>query len=485
MSIIYDRLIEYSKSDAYPFHMPGHKRQLCGDVLDEISQIDITEIDGFDNLHDAEGIIQEAQIRAAKLYGAEESFFLINGSTCGILSAIAACVPSGGWLMMGRNCHKAVYHAALLGGLKTIYLYPEIKEGFSFYDGLHLDEIKNRVDEFYKLHLTEKIGAVIITSPTYEGVLSEVKDIAEFLHKKGIPLIIDEAHGAHFGLAKQIPQNSCSLGADLVIHSLHKTLPSMTQTALLHVNGTLVDRQRLRRYLSIYQTSSPSYVLMASIDRALTMMAENGEDYFKLFLERKKKLVEALQDCLRIRIYQGEDADPCKLVLSTKGSTWIGKQLYDKLRLEYNLQMEMAAGDYVVAILTIMDSEEGFTRLQQAVLELDGELEEEMCRMNNEADCFKETEYSEEHSIFLIAESEQTIAEALDLPHESIPYAQTEDRVSASFVYVYPPGVPILAPGEKITAEHIRYLQSIQEQNLDLKGIKANHMEVLKKLENC
>lgn len=485
MSIIYDSLIEYSKSDAYPFHMPGHKRRLQGDMLDRISQIDITEIDGFDNLHDAEGIIQEAQIRAAKLYGAEESFFLINGSTCGILSAIAACVPNGGWLMMGRNCHKSVYHAALIGELKTIYLYPEIKDGFSFCDGLHLGEVKNKVDEFYKAHPTEKIGAVIITSPTYEGILSEVQDIAKFLHEKGIPLIVDEAHGAHLGLAEQVPPNSCSLGADLVIHSLHKTLPAMTQTALLHVNGVLVDRQRLRRYLSIYQTSSPSYVLMASIDRALTMMAENGEDYFKLFLQQKQKLVEALQVCRRIQIYQGEDADPCKLVLSAKGSTWTGKVLYDKLRLEYGLQMEMAAGDYVVAILTVMDSEEGFSRIREAVLKLDGELDEEMNCIYAGENSAKESEKGRERKVFFATEAEYTIAEALELPHQSIPYTKAGSRVSADFVYVYPPGSPILAPGERITNQHVNILQKIQEQNLDLKGVKNNQLEVLRELENC
>ena len=480
MSKIYDSLIEYNKSNAYPFHMPGHKRHLCGDVLDEISQIDITEIDGFDNLHDAKGIIKEAQIRAARLYGAEESYFLINGSTCGILSAIAACVPNGGWLMMGRNCHKAVYHAALLGGLKTFYVYPQIEEGYSFCDGLHLDEIRDSVNKFYKLYPAEKISAVIITSPTYEGMLSEVQEIAAFLHEKRIPLIIDEAHGAHLGLAKQIPQNSCVLGADLVIHSLHKTLPAMTQTALLHVNGTLVDRQRLRRYLSIYQTSSPSYVLMASIDRALTIMEENGEDYFKLFLERKKKLLQTLQDCKIIRVYQGGYTDPCKLLLSTKGSLWTGKTLYDKLRLEYNLQMEMAAGDYVVAILTVMDSEEGFVRLQKAILELDDELDKEMTDSKNKVHSCQNVERREKPSMLFKAEPEYTIAEALDRPHEEVPYMQAEGRVSADFVYLYPPGVPLLAPGEIITDDHICYLQKVQEQKLDLKGLKSNRISVLK-----
>ena len=476
MSTIYDRLIEYSKTDAYPFHMPGHKRHLNGDVLSDVSSIDITEIDGFDNLHDAQEIILEAQQKAAALYGAEESFFLVNGSTCGILSAVAACVHNGGWLMMGRNCHKAVYHASLLGNLNTIYLYPEVKEGFSFYDGFHLNYIKNEVEMFYKEHPTEKIGAVIITSPTYEGIISDVKEIADFLHEKNIPLIVDEAHGAHLGLSELVPGNSCAHGADIVIHSLHKTLPAMTQTAILHVNGDMVDRQRLRRYLSIYQSSSPSYVLMASIERALTMMSQDGEKYFKEFLFQKNKLLQALNACKRIQIYQGKDADCCKLILSTRGSVWTGKELYDKLRLEYNLQMEMAAGDYVVAIMTVMDSEEGFERLKHAIIDLDTKLDGEMDSWDGQS-AMQETD-SVKYPCSVKAK--YSIAYALEQQQIFVSVNDAEDRICADFVYVYPPGIPILVPGEQITKEHISYINTIQKQNLDLKGIIHNQIRVLK-----
>lgn len=478
MKTIYDRLIEYSKTDAYPLHMPGHKRLLKGDVLNDISSIDITEIDDFDNLHDAEGMILEAQKRAASMYGAEESFFLVNGSTCGILSAVAACVSDGGWLMMGRNCHKAVYNAALIGNLKTVYLYPEEKDDFSFYEGFTMDYIREEVECFCREHPGEKIGAVIITSPTYEGIISDVELIAKYLHEKGIPLIVDEAHGAHLGLSGLVPKNSCNNHADIVIHSLHKTLPAMTQTAILHVNGELVDKQRLRRYLSIYQSSSPSYVLMASIDRALTMMRQDGERYFKEFLHRRNQLYEVLKVCKRIQAYRGTDADPCKLVLSTRGSIWTGKELYDKLRLEYNLQMEMAAGDYVVAILTVMDVEEGFERLACAVVELDAKLDEE-CTKEGRKD-YKEIDESVTCRMQLnSAKAEYSIAEALELPQTIVNLDKAENRICADFVYVYPPGIPILVPGEIITEEHILYFNTIQKQNLDLKGINNNQIRVL------
>ncbi len=483
MSVIYDRLNEYCGSDAYPFHMPGHKRRLKGDILNDITAIDITEIDGFDNLHDAQELLLEAQQRAARVYGAEESFFLVNGSTCGILSAVAACVKTGGWLMMGRNCHKAVYHAALLGRLNIIYMYPDVKDGFSFCDGFGPDMIRAEVEKFYNTHPGEKLGAVIITSPTYEGIISNVKEIADYLHGEGIPLIVDEAHGAHLGMSKSIPENSCMHGADIVIHSLHKTLPAMTQTAILHVNGQLVDRQRLRRYLSIYQTSSPSYVLMASIDRALTMMEKDGEKYFKDFLNRKSKLVRALEECKRIRIYRGDDADPCKLVLSTRGSIWTGKQLYDKLRLGHNIQMEMAAGDYLVAIMTVMDDEDGFARLKNAVLALDAILDEEMkscigenCKAQNiKAQCLQ----GDVCTKYCSAVAEYLIAEASDLPCTLVELEEAKDRICADFIYVYPPGIPILVPGERITGEHIHYFDIIRKQNLDLKGVSHNQIRVI------
>ena len=476
MDTVYNRLMDYSLTEAYPFHMPGHKRRLEGDILSDISRIDITEIDGFDNLHDPQGIIREAQERASELYGAQESFFLINGSTCGILSAVAACVPRGGWLMMARNCHKSVYHAALLGGLKTAYLYPAMEKHFSFCSGLDAEYIKKELDAFYETHPGETIHAVLITSPTYEGVISDVRAIADFLHARRIPLIVDEAHGAHLGLAKGLPLGSCELGADIVIHSLHKTLPAMTQTALLHVNGNLVNRQKLRFFLSVYQSSSPSYVFMASIDRAVTMMQKNGEEYFESFLKRRSDLLDSLKRCKQLRVFQKEGTDPCKLVLSTGKSGMSGKLLYDTMRIKYGLQMEMAAGDYVVAILTVMDSKEGFRRLEKAVLEIDGRLE--ACENTPKSEL---TQEDAEPQKIIKAEVVCTLEEAaLRREQIQIPCEEAKGRICGAWIYVYPPGIPILAPGERIKGEHIAAVNRIRQKKLDLKGICDNQMSVLK-----
>lgn len=183
-------LMSYSESDYYPFHMPGHKRQKMGDWIPE--QIDVTEIEGFDNLHHAEGIIAEAQERIAKVFGAKYSFMLVNGSTCGLLSAICGSVKKGGRILLGRNCHKAVYHAAYLMELEAEYLYPQRTE-FGIQGSISPEEVREKLEQY------PDTEAVVITSPTYDGVVSDIRAIADIVHEKGVVLIVDEAHGAHFG----------------------------------------------------------------------------------------------------------------------------------------------------------------------------------------------------------------------------------------------------------------------------------------------
>ena len=249
---LYKELERYGDLDYYPYHMPGHKRRQLGEIPEQLLKTDITEIDGFDNLHQAEGILKEAQELAGRLYGAEETFYLVNGSTCGILSAISAALPVGGHLLMARGCHKSVYHAAYLRKLKLSYLYPKRLPEFGFSEAVTAEQVREALEQ------ESDIGAVLIVSPTYEGRIADVKAIADEVHAKGLPLIVDEAHGAHLGFADGFASGSCQAGADLVIHSVHKTLPAMTQTALLHVNGGRIDRDLLKRFLRIYHSISMS-----------------------------------------------------------------------------------------------------------------------------------------------------------------------------------------------------------------------------------
>lgn len=271
---LYQALSDYAASDFYPYHMPGHKRNPAGGEMADYHKIDITEIDDFDNLHQAEGILKEAQLRANRLYGADETFFLVNGGSGGVLAAVmAACEPLDE-ILIARNCHKSVYHAAILHGLIVRYYYPKVISEYDIFDGASAEEIGNLLDMY------PEVRAVVVTSPTYEGVLSDVPGIAAAVHERGKVLIVDEAHGSHFGLSSHLPEGAIKGGADLVIHSLHKTLPAMTQTALLHVKGDRVDREKLRKYLSMLQSSSPSYVLMASMDACMRFLEEQGQERF-------------------------------------------------------------------------------------------------------------------------------------------------------------------------------------------------------------
>lgn len=453
---LFETLDRYRKSDFYPYHMPGHKRRAEGEFTDVINGFDITEIDGFDNLHQPEGLILEIQRRAAALYGSEESYLLVNGSTGGILSAVSASVKEGGKLLMARNCHRSVYHAAYLRRLRLSYLDPELDE-YNMAEAVTPDQVREVLDA------EEGIEAVLIVSPTYEGRIADVKKIAEIVHKRGIPLIVDEAHGAHLGFSEKFAHNSCQMGADLVINSVHKTLPALTQTALLHVNGSYVNRELLKRFLKIYQTSSPSYLFMASIDNALRIIQKDGEKKFDLFYERYLHMLRELKHCrylefpyqnldqLRGRKAQKGSQDIGKLLISGKKCRISGKEIYTELRERFHLQLEMSVPDYCLAMFTVSDSKEAYERMTEACLILDSEIGKK--RQQGEA----EVENPAELTKNLIPASKKRdsipLYEAWDMEKEEVPVEYAVGRYAAEFVNLYPPGVPYIVPGEIISQQ--------------------------------
>lgn len=464
---LYEKLEEYSRSDYYPFHMPGHKRTKEMNFLNPF-QFDITEIDGFDNLHYCNGILLDAQRKASSLYEADESFFLINGTTGGLLSAIAACTTKGGSVLMARNCHKAVYHAVFLNDLQNSYIYPQTEEKYCVNGGLNPENLK-------KMLINNKnIQAVIITSPTYDGIVSDIESIAKEVHKFNIPLIVDEAHGAHFGFHPYFPDNSNKKGADIVIHSVHKTLPSLTQTALLHVNGTLVDRDKLKRYLSIYQTSSPSYVLMASIDSCVQLIKEKGAILFQEYVDELDLLRKELSKLKNIKLVDETiignhsiyDLDRSKIILSVKDTDITGKELYNTLLNKYHLQMEMAAGNYILAMTSIMDTKEGYKRLQEALFHIDKEINTIENKMELDMD-FK-------------IEKHLTIAQALEKEQIECKLEESFGEIAAEYIYLYPPGIPLIVPGEKITRDLIEQIKKYIIMGLNIEGMKDNTYQKIK-----
>lgn len=491
---LYQTLSAYCAGEDYPCHMPGHKRNPDSGEMADFYGIDITEIDGFDNLHHPEGLIKEAQERANRLYGAQETYYLVNGSTCGVLAAVMSVTKPGDEILTARNCHKAVYHAMIMQGLKPRYYYPEIIREYGIYDGVNAEKIGMLLDKY------PACKAVVITSPTYEGIISDVAAVARVVHAHGKVLIVDEAHGAHLGLFDRLRQGSVAAGADLVIHSLHKTLPAMTQTALLHVNGSLVDRERLRRYLAMLQTSSPSYVLMASMDSCIRFLEEHGEERFAFLQTQYETFCRKTAECRHICIGKMTDVsqmgyklaawDTGKIVISVRNTAMSGPQLYDILRRDYHLQMEMAADTFVLAMMTVMDTEEGWQRLADAVCAIDDRIEKEaVCREASEEEVSKyavsyglngreykdgsadQAEDTEACPYEQAAEGRMTPSQAFHSAQEAVSLEEAVGRTAAGFINLYPPGIPLIVPGEMIKETLVRQVAKSRKRGLNVQGI--------------
>ena len=461
MEGLFARLTEYGASQYYPFHMPGHKRNMPEEIgaLQGIAGLDITEIEGFDDLHAPDGILKEAQEKAAVVFGAEETFFLVNGSTAGILTAVSAAAPRGSRIIMARNCHKSVYHACFLRELEPVFLYPGTVPDYGIADCILPEQVEAALREY------PEAKAVVLTSPTYDGVVSDIEKIAEIVHRAGSILIVDGAHGAHFGFDPFFPESPVRQGADLVIQSLHKTLPALTQTALLHVNGTRVDRSVVREYERIYQTSSPSYLLMGSMDACVRLLEEGAcwggfEQRMARFYgktEELKHLRLMNRDILEKGCMKAFDAG--KLLISVKNTKITGNTLYKELLNRYYLQMEMACDTYVTAIVTPWDREEGLRRLADALLEIDKGLETQDCPQ--QAKPYPELEMS------------VPLYRALTEEKHSCPLSMAAGKTAGTYVNLYPPGIPLVVPGEVITEEVIKLIETYVRQRLNVQGVET------------
>ena len=463
---LYEKLLSISETMEYPFHMPGHKRNETESPFAEMMKLDITEIEGFDNLHHPEGIIKQEQEFAAKLYGAKETFFLVNGSTCGILSAITAVTNEGEKIIFSRNSHKSAYHALVLNGLVPIYVYPQNIEEKSFiYGKMEPETIADAMDE-------SGAKVVFLTSPTYEGVISDIKTIADEVHKRRGILIVDEAHGAHLGFHPAFPKSSVGQGADIVIQSMHKNLPSLTQTALLHICSDRVNSQQLRSKLAIFQTSSPSYLLMASMSRCLHFLDEKGDKKFEAFAERLHVFYEKTKDLQHLKVLYPQkaekifsaDFDPSKIIICAEnlfdetGREYKGKDLAKDLLQNYRLQMEMVSEKYVLAMTSICDTQEGFFRLAEALFEIDK-------RLTNGRQHMEENIPRMEKPIAAVR-----LKDALNAEKIRVLWENCVDKISAEYIYLYPPGSPIVTPGEKISSSVWEMLEHYKKLGLNVQG---------------
>ena len=551
-------LREYSEENVVPMHMPGAKRnnRLINEYMPDIGnpyEIDITEIDGFDNMHNAEGIIKAAFDRTARLYGADESLFLVNGSTAGNMAAICGVTNKGDCIIAARNCHVSVYNAIIQNELEVEYVYPQYDEKYGYYKGITLEEIKEAVEKH--LLVSENIKAVVITSPTYEGNVSDIKSIAEYLHSYNIPLIVDEAHGAHFRFSEEFPATAVECDADIVINSVHKTLPSLTQTAVMHINYGYVNVEKVRRYWNIYQSTSPSYILMGSIDRCMSIIEKDGKLLFDNYIRRLKELRGRLKQLKNIKLIESDDIS--KIVLGYRS----GKELYEVLLKRYGIQLEMSSLKYVIAMTSIFDEQSNYDRLYNALREIDEDDNQDKCMSdekacvsdgcvsegsmqndgnsenrvsgnlmlndtlkdnsihnssvavtynsadiiennniekdrNNKSNAYNKcNNYDKDISEVNIAgfnnKCAMKISEALNICDEcgyntvSMDSDDVYGRISAAMVYVYPPGIPILCPGEVVSENVVDIIKQAVDEGLEVVGLEEAGNEIRKRSILC
>ena len=466
MGNLQEKLEEYYNENYLPMHMPGHKRniELLGEKLPY--KIDVTEIDGFDDLHHASGIIKNIEEKAKKIYESKRSFILVNGSTCGILAGIRAIVNFKDKVLVARNCHKSVYNAIEINGLDPIYMLPKIGE-----DGIDRNIDCNEVEE--KLKENKDIKLVILTSPTYEGVISNIKSIVEIAHRYNVPVLVDEAHGAHLRFMENLSdKEALKGGADIVIQSLHKTLPALTSTALLHIQGDLVKEENVARELAIFETSSPSYILMSSIEECLDIIENDGKELFRKYKENLNYFYNETKSLKKLKILGNEILekenkkvendifyDYGKIVIKTDETNITGKELSNILRKDYKIELEMASIWYSIAMTSICDSKENFKRLIYALKDIDNKLktEEKQQKIENKIDIF-------------LPQKEISILDAIKNSNSKLEnYKEVEGKISKEYIWVYPPGIPLITPGEVINKDIIKKIEGFEKAGIEVR----------------
>lgn len=505
-------LDRYSKGDYYPWHMPGHKRQdvFKDDFWKNMFLRDFTEAEGLDDLHEPELFMKDSLEQMQRFYGTEKTYMMVNGATGGILTALYACAPEGASVLMGRNCHKSVCHAVSLLDLKPDYIVPELLPGTDIFADITPEQVEHALNELKEMDRLP--AAVVITSPTYEGVISDICGIKNVLVPYNIPLIVDEAHGAHLPFMPKRNLSAVAAGADLVIQSTHKTLPALTQTALLHVNRKELI-PKVERYLHIFQTSSPSYLFTQSMEKAV-VYAGNHPEVFDAYRKRLKHFRKKCKELKHIRLLQPKQTcyayDKCKLVFTVSGVRpaepgtdsrndipATGPWLAYVLAAEYQQVVEMAGAHHVILMTSFADKKKAFEHLYEILKHIDSELTE----ASNEAEAdrkdaadlglpeeLNEAEADRKDTMdpglpemgvavlcgteFHLPEQVMTPGAAWRLDSRSRKLTEAEGFIAADYVYAYPPGIAVITPGEKIDGQVIRDITQMMETGLNMIGVE-------------
>ena len=480
---IYNYLREYADQNINVFHMPGHKlaKGIPQELTQNLLQLDVTEVEGTDNLHYPEGIIKQAEELAAKAFGADKTFFLVNGSTCGIQAAIMSVCARGQKIIISRDSHKSVVSGLILSGAEPIFVYPEYNCEFGITEAISAKSIEKSLLE------NPDAVAVLITRPNYYGICSDIEEISSIVHSHNKLLIVDEAHGAHLVFNSQLPPSALQHGADICIQSAHKTLPAVTQGAYLHVKGNRIDLERLKFNLTMLQTSSPSYIIMSYLDIARELMDTEGKARLDALIDNVEWFKHEIENYDTYKVLSKKHIgnmdlkashDTTRLVISVSRLGISGYYAEKILREKFMTQVEMADNENLVFITTIADNHETFTRLLEVMKGLaEMNFQTDFVRTNQQSDI------SESASVYSgdVSHAEKFIYNGLSmkkLPYEAyaaqkeeLPLEKGKGRICAEIVTPYPPGIPILYPGEIIEQHQIQYIMSIIKAGGKVNGI--------------
>ncbi|CAM3404894.1 aminotransferase class I/II-fold pyridoxal phosphate-dependent enzyme [Cytobacillus oceanisediminis] len=476
---LFSGLLAHAKKDPVQFHIPGHKKGTGIDpefrdyIGDNALAIDLINIGPLDDLHQPKGIIKEAQDLAAEAFGADKTFFSVQGTSGAIMTMVMAVCGPGDKIIVPRNVHKSVMSAIVFSGATPIFIHPEIDEKLGISHGITTDSVSKALE----LHPDAK--GVLVINPTYFGISADLKKIVDIAHSYNVPVLVDEAHGVHIHFHDELPLSAMQAGADLAATSVHKLGGSMTQSSVLNMKGNLVSAKRVQSILSMLTTTSTSYLLLASLDVARKRLATEGRELIGKTIELAQSIRRSINEIDRLYCVGEEiletkaahDYDPTKLIISVKELGMNGFDVENWLREKHNIEVEMSDLYNILCIITPGDTEREADILVSALAELAKE------RQGN-------TEKLETQVLLPdIPVLSLTPRDAFYADTELVPFDESEGRIIAEFIMVYPPGIPIFIPGEIITKENLRYIKTNMEAGLPVQGPEDYDFKYLRVIE--
>ena len=466
---IYEALEQYKKMRIVPFDVPGHKRgqgnkELTDFLGEKCLTVDVNSMKPLDNLCHPVSVIKEAETLAAEAFGAKHAFFMVGGTTSAVQAMVMTACKRGDKIIMPRNVHRSAINALVVCGAVPIYVNPGVNKELGIPLGMSYEDVKMAILQ------NPDAKAVLINNPTYYGICSPLKAITELAHAHGMLVLVDEAHGTHFYFNESLPASAMSVGADMAAVSMHKTGGSLTQSSFLLINNEMSEGY-VRQIINLTQTTSGSYLLMSSLDISRKNLALHGREIFDRVIELANYARGEINKiggyyAFGKELINGDtvyDFDITKLSIHTREIGLAGIEVYDTLRDDYGIQIEFGDIGNVLAIISVGDKELNIERLISALSEIK--------RLHTKD---KTGMLDHEYIDPIVAMTPQ---EAFYAPKESIPINESEGKVCSEFVMCYPPGIPILAPGEGITRDILDYIAYAKEKGCFLTGTEDIHIQ--------